>query len=213
MCVRAWWSGEYFGLKEVYVHRFEQKRERGAFEAMEKKSVWFNYKACIRGTGLQREFHTEPWDSIQRQAGPAEVLWAKKPQDPFVLRKPTPLLWGEWTEFHLTLPVKSNLKLWEFPGSRGLYSNEKVWCIWGKFWMRQHQRAPRLRLCMASDGCCANAGRSESRALAQKKTVPGLGPPARRPALWLLPSPWRCWAPFPGRKNELQKQRGPRYNE
>lgn len=123
------------------------------------------------------------------------VLSEEPAQSNPCLRKPTLLLWGERTELHLTLPGPQQLKAQgsRSQGSCGCHSNEKVGSASGANSGCCSIKAHPGSATMESNGRCANAGRSESWALArrllhtEKKTVPSFSPPAGRLTLWFFP--------------------------
>lgn len=77
----------------------------------EEKLVWFNDKACTRGDMAAegvvcRTLELYPKTRRTRWS----ILSKETTRSNLCFRKPTPLLWGEWTELHLTPPGQQQFK-------------------------------------------------------------------------------------------------------
>lgn len=92
------------------------RRQNVTYLRQWKKTLWFNYKACIRGDKAGEGVILRALELYPKTRGTYWITLGKETTQPnLCFRKPTMLLRGEWTELHPILPGQQQFKALRSP--------------------------------------------------------------------------------------------------
>ena len=140
------------------------RRQNVTYLRQWKKTLWFNYKACISGDKAGEGVILRALELYPKTRGTYWITLGKETaQSNLCFRKPTMLLQGEWTELHPILPGQQQFKaLRSSRAPVAAIATRKSVVLLGQIPDATAPKSIQAQPLYGSDGCCVNAGYSES---------------------------------------------------